>query len=908
MSTGKASRMKQRLILNRLRPPRSTKNEVSRAALLAFLEEKRETRVVVVHAPAGFGKTSLLVQYFDYLVEKDSDCGWLSLDPACQDPVQILAHILASLNASTFLAHDVVNAAFRGLHGLDQPAALSLTVNALCSSEDSVDLFIDDFHVIEASNALKTVQTLIELTNPNIRFLISSREFPTAIRSRAQLSGELVDLSTSELAFTEIESRELLALPERGRESEALAEAIHRKTEGWPAALEFARLWVDRQPNVALSSFVDQSKDFVSFLFAEILEPIPDSLKEVMLQTAVLDSFCPDLINFACETSVGWTLVDQLANRNLLTPANRDGTWHRYNNLFGNFLLSRFRMNHADEIQGIHARAARWYSSQDRPEDALRHSVASGDSEIMLQTTELAGGWHMVLDGRISTIRSLLDALSHDDIRRYPMSYLGYLFLLAKSGNVVEAMRLFSAASFQYSNESHDQRCIRKWDLNLESQIVGIFLALMSDQPNTPARIASMEDVLTRLVSNDHFLRANVTNYLCYAYFDASSFSRAYSVGEQAIQHYRELNSIYGENFMYFHLGKICLAQGRLRDAEHLFVQGENLAAANFGDDNSMISISAAHFAELALEKNDVEKAQQYLETAFARIEKSESWFDNYLSAYFSAAAILQSKKQFLRATRTLRRACVVGRQRGLRRLRLFALCRYVYLLAYQGRIARANWILRRLSLESVLGDPQSVNLRVLFEVSITIAYCKLRSSQPNEAQQIVSDALALARKHKSKRMLIELHLLMAIVRYAKNKKQSALRALDAALSYSVFEGFRRPFIKYGPQLLPILDLALADYGGVTMNQIKKSFIANIAKIIAKEMHDKGYRSDSRLSRREREIVRYVSEGCSNKEIAHHCNCSVNTVKFHMKNIFLKLNVKNRKDVAAIAYENDFAR
>ena len=395
-------------------------------------------------------------------------------------------------------------------------------------------------------------------------------------------------------------------------------------------------------------------------------------------------------------------------------------------------------------------------------------------------------------------------------------------------------------------------------------------------------------------------------NYLSYGYFDSGHFEKAYQAGEEAIFHRRELRSIYGENYLYFHLGKICLAQGRLRDAEQLYHEGYQLAVDNFGMDSDMAAIASAHLAESLYEKNEIEQAQARLENAFPRIEQTEAWFDVYISAYFTAARIAYIQGDSNSVRKILLKASHTGRRRNIRRLRLLAVNQYIRFLVKQGRLLKANWMIKRLQFAELIQDTtgkEFVAHRIREEIGLTVSYYLVESGHPQDATRIINSLSKTAGRIGSRRSLISWYILGALAWFQLGKHKQALARLNEAVAHAMFEGFKRPFLEYGEAQQQMLEMALSNPQWFPINRLKRSFLVELINIISREnKHRKRHLSDL-LTPREKEVVKYVYEGCSNKEIAKYCHCSENTVKFHLKNVFVKLGVKDRKTLARVSWE-----
>ena len=893
-----------RLLLNRMRPLRYSESAINRVALLTKLSQHSDTHLIIIHAPAGYGKTTLLSQYHAGLQNRSINCGWLTLDNTGDDPVQFLAYFIASLDNTGLISREILDAAFHGFHGLEENQAFNLIVNSLSGLETSVYFLLDDHHLLVEKNSQKLLQMIIESTFQNTHFVITSRESPTSLKGRLQLSGSYFELTSDDLALTQAETRDYLNLSGQAEFTDELIKLLHEKTEGWPAAIEFSKTWLSKNSDIQIDSFINQSSDFTTFLMTEIFSNLPATTQEVMLRTSIVNELNGDVINALCLTNSGWKIMNDLFQRDLVIPLDENRNWYRYHHLLYEFLLDRFKKESSIDANSLHRSMANWYLERNNTAEALRHAMASREPNFLASVTERAGGWHYILDGRISTLIKILERLPDDVLRNYPSTYLGYLLLIAKSGNTSEAVEMYKF----YREATQNFTVVNGSPLSpsfiVEASVVDFFLAALEDRPQTPLHIAKMEAVLKGVSKKDHFLQAILFNFLCYAYFDNSSFDKAYRAGESSIFHFKELRSIYGENYMYFHLGKICLVQGRLHDAEQLYNEGYQLATENFGIDSDMAAIAAAHLTEVCYEKNDFEQAKEYLKVAFPRIEQSEAWFDVYLSAYMTAANIAQVLESTNNTATILRNASLTGKRRNIRRLRLFTMMRYIRLLIKENKLLKAKWNITRLHLNELMEtdmEKEFVNHRIVDEAGLTLAYYHIKNNAPDDAIEIIEPLLNNAKRNNSRRSLISLLYIITLAYYKSGKHKQALTKLNEAVSHAMFEGFKRPFIEFSDEQQDILQRALSDSQLFPINRLKRSFLIDLIHITDREDNKRKSRSSKLLTIREQEIADYVCDGYSNKEIARLCGCTENTVKFHLKNIFTKLGIRSRKTLSRIA-------
>jgi len=383
-------------------------------------------------------------------------------------------------------------------------------------------------------------------------------------------------------------------------------------------------------------------------------------------------------------------------------------------------------------------------------------------------------------------------------------------------------------------------------------------------------------------------------------YSQRGDFDACVSAGDKAIRRFRGMGSVFGETFIYFHEGYACMAQGRLRDADALYGAGQAIALEHFGTDSDLAAIAAVFLAELAYEKNNVKEAARLLRGALPHIERSDAWLDVYAAAYATAMKLTQCLPGEPSAREIRHRAESVAASRGLPRLRVLAELQEMELQYMQGMDAVCT-DKERIASYRANGHLAMRQLRVSVK-----ARAHLQAGENREAIQLLRTECRRCLDHRLIRSFVTLSVLQAGACWADGQTEAANDALEAALSLALFEGIKRPFINEGDALLGVIRNRKNRSQEQHSNRLRDRFLAELLIEMETPQGARSERPDD-FTPRETEVIRQLLQGHSNREIAEVAAISVNTVKFHVKNIFEKLDINSRKDAAAALARRRFS-
>ena len=272
-------------------------------------------------------------------------------------------------------------------------AALATLVNDLDALDDQLVLVLDDYHVIERQEIHDGIAYLLDHLPANVHLLIATRSDPPLPLSRLRARGELVEVRSADLRFTEDETADYLADPMELALSDADVATLADRTEGWAAALQLAALSLQGRddPGAAVAKFAGDDRFIVDYLVDEVLDRLPADVRTFLLDTCILDRLTGPLCDAVTGRTDGASVLRELERANLfLVPLDDTRQWYRYHQLFADVLRSHLSGEGPDRVAAVHRRAADWLSANDDPPGAIKHALAAQDFDRAAELMELA--------------------------------------------------------------------------------------------------------------------------------------------------------------------------------------------------------------------------------------------------------------------------------------------------------------------------------------------------------------------------------------------------------------------------------------------------------------------------------------------------------------------------------------
>jgi LuxR family transcriptional regulator, maltose regulon positive regulatory protein len=878
------------LIRTKLEAPAPTDRLIARTRLRRHLPTVLRSRLTLVHAPAGFGKTSLLAEWQRCLRARSVRTAWLSLDEDDSEPLQFLAYLTASLALAGLDVGHLGPAAERGFPDVPTSSLIIAITRAIERSRSRIVVLIDDCHRLRGYAVGEVLARLVEGSNGRVSFVIASRERPAYFADAPAGSIGRLELSGDELRFAADEARELLRRGARTIADEDL-DAITASTDGWAIALTAVRDWLANGWSVdrVRQSLALPAADLGRYITDQVLRSLSASEREFLRRTAIVDRFSEDLAATLGERHAAHDVIASLERKDLLVVIwDGDQRWFRYHRLLAEMAVAEAERERPALVADLHRRAAQWFFKAGHHAEAVRHAAATRDDDLLAQLFEHAGGWKLIISGHVGLTRNALALIPPAVLRNYPRSHLASILVLAKQGRMEEARRELGMLMAVHADRADEL-------LQIEVALFDTCLQCYEDVPTDEEQCAALARVSAGVPHGHLALRGMFANTLCTIHFECGDLEAAIVTADEALVSYRAVRSLFGEVFVYVHQGRALLEIGRLRDAQVTLRQAWRQARDTTGPNTETEAVAAAMLALAEYESGNLEEAERLVTPALGAIEQGESWFELFASAYTTACALVRHREGTLAALAVVRRARQTAMTRNLPRLERLADALEMRERVLDGENGGSD-VAR---LESALAASASLERapRLRMRAALELARLSLARGHWSIASMSASRIAAEAKVLRHQRVRVEALIVHSLALHSLGQTEAAAGAFDSAVSLAMYEGYRRVFCDFGARLLPLLQMDDFIAPDRRLTRVRDRFLAGVIDSI--HVQQQSQVTTPGLSDRERMVLLLLKEGLSNKAIAKALQVSANTVKFHMKNLFAKLGVGSRADAVA---------
>lgn len=432
--------------------PRRRDEILTRQRLLVMLNDLLDLKLIIVAAPAGYGKTSLLI---DFATHTQWPISWVALDPLDQDPFRFVAHVIAAIQSRYpgFGSNSLSVLNSTSQDQLNIPAMVATLTNDIYDNiSEHFILILDDYQLVEESDAVNQfINRFLQDVDENCHLIVSSRRLLTLpdmplLVARNQVGG----ISFEEISFSAAEIQELLLKNYHLTISDKAAEDITQQTEGWITGLLLSTHLLEDEIGERIRTARVSGVNLYDYMAQQVFEQQPEDIQDFLLRTSILEEYnvsrCERVIGKALSISAPWqSLMDQVTMRNLFVlPVGEDGqVWLRYHHLFRDFLQSRMLKERPDETRKITIALADDYAEHEDWEQAFVLYKQVKATEQMVNLVEQAGP-SMVTGGKMVTLKEWVAALPPDLATSKPSFLSLQAAILMSSGEVNQSVGLLT--------------------------------------------------------------------------------------------------------------------------------------------------------------------------------------------------------------------------------------------------------------------------------------------------------------------------------------------------------------------------------------------------------------------------------------------------------------------------------
>ncbi|WP_162182019.1 LuxR C-terminal-related transcriptional regulator [Arthrobacter sp. PAMC 25486] len=913
------------MIASKLCVPKLRLGLVPRPRLVELLHRGTTSKLILLSAPAGFGKTTLLAEWLDRTFDKSHAVAWLSLDPGDNEPAAFWPAMVAALQTSV---PTVGQAALElsASRPFQTELVLTTLLNELMEIPHDVVLVLDDYHLVDSREVGDGMALLLGHLPSKLHLVISTRADPALPLARWRVRGELVEIRAAQLRFTPVETAAYFNGTTGLDLTENEVAAVEQRTEGWAAALQLAALSLQGRDDAAefIARFTGNDRYVLDYLVQEVLQQQAGPVREFLLLTSILDRLTGPLCDAVTGRDDGSHSLIALEHANLFTVPLDDGReWYRYHRLFADMLRARLLSEQPGQIPQLHQHASRWYEDRGMLPEAVGHAMAAGDFERTAHLMELAAPW--IRRERLdSMMLGWLKELPDSAIRNSPVLSTFYGFMLMTDGdlNSVEPRLKDAERAMAAIPEGEASPWADIEEFHTLPATIAIYRAALAQARGDVAGTLSHARHARQLSGPaDHLARGAAAGFLGMAAWAEGDIPGALQEFTQAVASLHSAGNTVDELSSTVVLADMWLAAGRPGKARQLMQAALQRSQAH----GTAVARASAelHVAlgEIDCETGDFNNARSHLDAAallLKGVPANESRF-----RWFAAKGLLaHCEGELEQAIECFEQSEPLYQRGFFPEVRPIAAMKARVLIA-QGKLLEAgDWAREQ-------GDPIMDGARYLDEFN-QLTLVRLLLAQDSETQQrphpgtgtgtgtwtagtatatgahaaSLLERLAEAAKGSGRAgSLMEIRMLQALVHAAQGRKAQALETLGMAFTGAPEPGeYRQLFRNEGTPMTELLHHATQH--GVAVDHARRLLRPRPPAQLQGDGSSPRLgpaSSGEMLSEREMQVLRLLASDLSGPQIARELFISYNTLRTHTKHIFTKLGVTDRRSAVRMS-------
>ncbi len=866
--------------------------------------QRASKKLTLIQAPPGYGKTGLLCQIYH---GSEQPAIWINSRQSDNDPINFIQKIGAALVALNPKKKNVNQYQLDGF----TPPSLNPWVFSLIdeiNELNGVNVFINDVDFITDEPVLDILNRLIRNTSSAVRFYISTAKTAEFSYSHLLMENQVASITQEALRFGKNEIEKVFHLAGKPAPQASLLQKMVDLTEGWPAPIYYAAINLEEESS--LESFMAELEHgqvaFDRYFVERVFERQSVGVRTLMLKLALLDRFNIGICQLLSEDStITQQLISYIKNNTFISPIGASGTWFRFHQLFNIFLRKRCQFDLSLKEQNeARLSAAYWFKEDGNEEEAIGLALQAKGYDQAALWMEGAFPTVVVRYAKHVTYLDWFKSLPETVVDQHPRVRIGYIWSLSAGRqflSAVEQMSILGRSKASYSTDV--QKEITRVVALASCAAKALKDEVKTVSPEVNQWLAEWNDDTHYKHINDYHYELGIA-WLVKGFSEKclSDFGQAKSALSKALNHLQAYGSYYGQCWAHSLAAVTYAKQGFHHEALKEAREGYNLAQENLGEKSHPGYGLAVLIAAISYEYDELEVAEKYLDGALEYL-KEQSSTDMLMAAYETKARLFMNEGAVEEGIGFLKDGIKWAESQSLKRLHLKLADELIVWLLRFNRVAEAEQYSSQYDL--IVCDANGFQIeRLEYKIAArSMVYMMLQNKQYSAALQILDSLIKRSERLGHLRRSAEWLKMEAIALWLSGEtiksEQSLVKALDIASTQNYF----RLFLDDSGLLSPILKAVekLVDSNSqyrfflkALMNKIKKDDVAEVPAGI------------DTLTVKETAIIKKLEQGSSNKEIAAQLFISEGTLKWHLHNIYSKLQVKNRTTAVVMARQKGY--
>jgi LuxR family maltose regulon positive regulatory protein len=893
------------LISTKLEPPLNPGELVARPRLQQRLEGVTKVSLTIIQTPAGYGKTSLLSQWYGALKLSPCQIGWLSLDASDRDAVGLLRYVAAALSAGGARFDPPIDRLLATGAYAAPEALVTVMVNSFNKAAAQTYVFVDDVHVL-AQGPLTALWQLIDRSPPSVHFIMASRVISDLHLARMRARGRLLELDVDDLKFTAGEAHDFIARAGDHDLDESELSILGERTEGWIAGIKLASLAL-RGKSLAkevLASFTGSHRSVSDFFVEEVLSAQPAEVRDFLLKTSVLDRLCPALCNFVTATANSQPIINLIEGSGLfLLRLDDERNWYRYHHLFAEFLHRRLVDENPDADRQLHLLASRWFWENGSDIEAIEHALKGRDPERAAELLEQRCQ-DMTYVGRLQLVCSFAAQIPDQVLHRYPRLMLSIAWLLTRNLRTEETGKLLTTVDHLLTERESTKQMPPDEQRSLRYLYLHRQMMLSAAQDDAPRVEQQCLHLIQGFKEDIHpYLAGTIYAQLLYAQreqYQLTDLERLHATAQGILA---RSDFSFASIALQASVGPSLYFAGRSDAAVRALEQGLTEGVRFGGRSSALAALPALPLSELLYERNELDRAGRLIDDTLQYATKL-GFVDQLMPGFITQARIKRARGDLGGAFRALDEGMAIAAERGLERLRLAVVAERIKYLIQDGLAAEATRYAHSAGIpqapDAVLPKGSSVTTRDEFRATAWVRVA-LSEDRATEALSVAKHWRTFCAARGAIRSLVRWDILIAQTLFVRGDSRTAQRNLREAITHAAASSLVRSFIDEGPVIHTLIastfetDLEVlhpTDAFAATLLDVfertnKKSCPRSTARASAEGLYGK-------LSTKEREILALVSSGMRNREVAQKLGMSEGSIKWYLQQVYDKIGTRRR--------------